>query len=420
MYKRITGRFNRRAIKVEEAQQKILQHVIPLPSERLPLSDCFGRRLAERVHAGQDVPHFPRSGMDGYAVRSENALGASPENPVVLKVTDVIYAGGEAKVAVTTGTAVRIMTGAPMPPGASAVVMLEQTEEHEEAGQLYVKVKHPVTAHQNIAFPGDEIRSGQFLIDAGSKIQPGQAALLATFGYAQVNVHRKPRVGIFSTGSELLPIDAPLTYGKIRNSNSSMLAAQVQHFGGVAIEYGSFPDDLAIAREMIRKAIEEVDIVITSGGVSVGDYDVMTEIFAEMEHDLLFNKVAMRPGSPTTAAFHQGTFLFGLSGNPGACFVGFELFVRPVLLRMQGVNDPFADVFEAELGSDYPKGSPHDRYERGKLVYEKGKMAVYSLAYGKSSMMVSIQDANCLIVVPSGKTGAKKGELVKVIPLTYQ
>ena len=412
------GRFNRRAIKVTEAQERILQHAVPLTEETVPLTRAFRRRLYKSIQASEDVPHFARSGMDGYAILSKDAKNASVEEPIILRIIDHVAAGMVSAKRITSGTAIRIMTGAAIPQGADAVVMLEQTQPMEQGDQPAVSIKHSVRRGQNIAQPGDEIPKGQPLIEAGTSIQPGQIALLATFGYPEVKVYRKPRVGVFATGSELLPVEATLTEGKIRNSNSYMLAAQVESYGGEVRNYGTIPDDVHVARQMIQQAFEDMDIMITSGGVSVGDYDIMVDVFHDKNHHLLFNKVAMRPGSPTTVSVIKGKFLFGLSGNPGACFVGCELFVRPALLAMQGVGKPISGTVEAELMEEYPKGSPHERFERSSLIYEDGKVYVKPLR-DKSSMMVSIQHANGLMIVPPGKEGVSKGTKVKVIPLDY-
>jgi molybdopterin molybdotransferase len=412
------GRFNRRAIKVPEAQLRILQHTAPLNDETVPLTLAFQRSLYESIQATEDVPHFARSGMDGYAVRSDDAKESSVDDPSILHVIDRVAAGEVSNKVVAEGTAIRIMTGAAIPEGADAVVMLEQTDSYVRDSHSLVGVKHPVLSGQNIAKPGDEIPKGRLLIEKGTSIQPGQIALLATFGYSQVKVFRKPKVGVFATGSELLPVNAPLVKGKIRNSNSYMISAQVMSYGGEVHNYGTIPDEVNVARQMIRHAFEEMDVIITSGGVSVGDYDIMVDLFQDQGHELLFNKVAMRPGSPTTVSMVNGKFLFGLSGNPGACFVGCELFVRPALLALQGNKEPIPAPIEAEIVEEYPKGSPHERYERSRLIYQDGRVYVKPLR-DKSSMMVSIQHTDGLMIIPPGKKGISKGTKVKVIPLSY-
>jgi molybdopterin molybdotransferase len=423
------SRFLRRAIKVSEAQDRIKEHIHILPSELVSISNVKTRRMAEDVYATENVPHFRRSGLDGYAVKSEDVLEPSPNTPTILEIVSNIQAGDWEEKELMSQTAARIMTGSAVPSGASAVVMFEQTEEFIENGKTYVKIKHPVVEGQNIAIPGDEIKKGQLLIKRGTNIQPGQIALLSTFGFDRVPVYRRPNVAIVATGSELLEITEALVPGKIRNSNSYMLASLVEHAGGVPHNYGIIPDEIEKARAFLQKIALNSDLIITSGGVSVGDFDIMSDIFKEIQdhqknqqnqYTLLFNKVAMRPGSPTTVALFQDQMLFALSGNPGACFVGFELFVKPVLLGMQGDRQPFSQPTVAFLAEDFTKGSPHERYERGKIFFQDGQIFAVSSGSNKSSMMVSIQESNGLIIIPPGKKGACKGDKVQVLPLAYE
>jgi molybdopterin molybdotransferase len=415
------SRFARKAIKADEARRLVLQHIQPISThEELALEACLDRRLAQDIYAPENVPHFRRSGLDGYAVRSKDASNCDHTRPAALRIVGESAAGCESPPAVEQGTAVRIMTGALVPECADAVVMFEQTDEFEQDGVCYVRVKHAVTSGQNVALPGEDIAKDRLIIPAGSRIGPGQIALLAAFGLARVRVNRIPKVGILTTGSELLAVHESLVPGKVRNSNAYMLHAQITAAGGEARWCGSVPDHPEEARRAIDRALDECDAVITTGGVSVGDYDVMAEWFREHGEWVLFNKVAMRPGSPTTAAVIRGKPIFGLSGNPAACFVGFELFVKPALLAMTGASQAAPLLSEAILEEDYPKASPHDRYERAKLSFRSGRVTVHPLGQNKSSMMLSLQHADCLMVIPSGSSGAFKGDTVRVIPLGYE
>jgi molybdopterin molybdotransferase len=429
------SRFSRRAIKVIEGQNRIKKYIKLLPSELVSILNVKNRRIAEDVYASENVPHFRRSGLDGYAINSVDVHDPSPTNPTILEIVTDIQAGDWEDEELLPQTAARIMTGSAVPPGASAVVMFEQTEEYVENGKNYVRIKHPVVEGQNIAIPGDEIKQGQLIIKKGTSIQPGQIALLSTFGFDMVPVYKRPNVAIIATGSELLDITAPLVPGRIRNSNSYMLASLVEHAGGIPQHYGIIPDEIDEARTFLQEVASKCDLIITSGGVSVGDFDIMADIFKELQnkednqdnqeenknsYSLLFNKVAMRPGSPTTVALFQDQFLFGLSGNPGACFVGFELFVKPVLLGMQGHSQPFIQPMMAFLAEDFSKGSPHERYERGKIYFEDGLIFAVSSGANKSSMMVSIQGSNGLIIIPPGKKGLSKGDKVQFLPLAYE
>jgi molybdopterin molybdotransferase len=432
------GRWNRRALPVSEAQRRVLAAAGKVASELTPLAECGGRRLAESLRATSDWPPFARAGLDGYAVRAADTALASPQTPATLRVVDAVAAGQLALATVEPGTAARIMTGAAVPEGADAVVMLEQTAAWGEAA---VQVRAAASPGQNVAPRGEEFRLGSLVAEAGALLGPGHVALLGTFGYAAVPVFKRPRVAVFATGSELLPVEAPLAPGRIRDSNSAMVAALIRQSGGEPLLCGTLPDELDAVRKSLAQAAAEADLIVTTGGVSVGDYDAMAELLRELDswrepeeglppvaeslaHNgqsdsmLLFNRVSMRPGSPTSAALLGGKLVLALSGNPGACFVGFELFAGPAIRAMQGDPSPRLPSVTAVLGSDFGKGSPHTRFVRSKLRFGKdGRVHADPLAFGKSSMMASIAGSDGFAVIPSGSRGAAEGELVEVLQL---
>ncbi|MEZ2658085.1 molybdopterin molybdotransferase MoeA [Aneurinibacillus aneurinilyticus] len=412
-------RFHREPIQVEEARERVLAYAEKNPVERVPLLESEGRRLAEPIQATNDVPHFPKSPYDGFAVRAEDTSGATPAMPVELEVVGAIACGDEPAFTVEAGQAARIMTGAAIPQGADCVIMFEMTTENEKRVERYVGVKKEMEPGENIIQLGEEKKAGDLLIEAGKRIGPGEMAILATFGYAEVPVYRLPRIGILATGSELLMPEEPLRYGKIRNSNSYMTASQVRQAGGVPILYGNLEDDPDKAVERILMILEETDMLITSGGVSVGDFDIMVEVFNRLDAQLLFNKIAMRPGSVTSAARYNDQFIFGLSGNPGACFVGFELFVRPLLAAMQGKPEVHLPETKAILGVDMKKPSPFARFVRSSWAIEDGRVVVYPVGRDKSGVVTNITDANCLMRIPPGGSGAAKGEEVTILQLPY-
>ncbi|WP_240643971.1 gephyrin-like molybdotransferase Glp [Paenibacillus paeoniae] len=421
------GRFNRRAIKVEEAQRRVLAAARTIASELVPLAEAGGRRLAQQLLATSDWPPFARAGLDGYAVRAADTAQASPAFPAALRVVDTIAAGGLALAAVEPGTAARIMTGAAVPSGADAVVMLEQTAEGMAGGERAALVKAAARPGQNVAPQGEEFRLGSPIMEPGELLRPGHLALLGTFGYAVVPVYRRPRVAVFATGSELLPVEAPLAPGRIRDSNSAMVAAMIRQRGGEPILCGTLPDEPEAVSEALIHIGGDVDLIVTTGGVSVGDYDAMAlllreladfdsqfEVFPDSLDMLLFNRVSMRPGSPTSAAWIGGKLVLALSGNPGACFVGFELFAAPALRAMQGDPRPDHRKVQAVLARELKKGSPHDRYVRTSLLYgDDGRVYADPLAFGKSSMTASIAQAEALVVIPSGSLGAEAGSIVE-------
>ncbi|RJX41719.1 molybdopterin molybdenumtransferase MoeA [Paenibacillus pinisoli] len=426
------GRFNRRAITVDEAQRRVLAAAARTASGHVPLAAAGGRRLAQQLLATSVWPPFARAGLDGYAVRAADTAEASPQSPAALRVVDTVAAGGLALAAVQPGTAARIMTGAPVPPGADAVVMLEQTAEGMAGGERTALVKAAARPGQNVAPQGEEFRLGSAIAGPGELLRPGHIALLATFGYASVPVYRRPRVAIFATGNELLPVEAPLAPGHIRDSNSAMVAAMIRQHGGEPLLCGALPDEPAAVREALRGIGGEADMIVTTGGVSVGDYDAMALLLRSLPRyeevpgwtsaspeTLLFNRVSMRPGSPTSAAWMDGKLVLALSGNPGACFTGFELLGVPALRAMQGDPSPYHRKVHAQLAREIGKGSPHDRYVRVSLQYgEDGRLYADPLAFGKSSMTASLAEAEALAVIPSGSSGAEAGRIVEAWLLT--
>ncbi|CAH1209960.1 Molybdopterin molybdenumtransferase [Paenibacillus allorhizoplanae] len=411
-------RFGRKVISVDEARAALYEYVKPTETETVSLPTSFGRMLAKDIYADHAVPHFRRSGVDGYAVRSQDIAAATPDNPIVLDVIERIPSGTIPKCTVRAGKAARIMTGAPIPDGADTVVMLEMTDSlQDELLSLLgakVKIKKNVQAASNITPIAGEVTLGELVIPEGTRIGPGEAAILATFGFSMVEVYRRPRVAIFSTGSELLQVEQELQPGKIRNSNSYMLAAQVEANGGAALIMPALSDDPGQVEAALEAILPDVDLILTSGGVSVGDYDVLVDVFGRFDGKLLFNKVAMRPGTPTSAALWKGKLLMALSGNPGASFVGFELFAKPIIRSMLGSQRPESEGLTAFLDVPYDKPSAYPRYIRGTTRVEAGCLWVRPAGIDKSSIMVSIKDADCLIWLPAGGQGYQRGDSVKV------
>ncbi len=403
----------RSIIPVSKALEKLLDSVSLTGIESVYYKDAFGRILAEPIVASHDIPSFHRSAYDGYAVRSEDTFLASGDNRKVFTVKEQIGAGQVAKGTIAGGEAVRIMTGAAMPEGADAVVMLEQTVAQEGS----FTIRKPFRKHENISLQGEDAKKGEMLISSGEKIGPGIIALFAALGYTKVKVSKKPVVGILSTGTELLDAEEELQPGKIRNSNGPMIMAQLLRMGLPYREYGIMADDLESCYSAVENALKECDCLITTGGVSVGDYDYMPAVYDRLNAQVLFDKVSMRPGSVTTAAKSGEKLLFGLSGNPSACFTGFELFVRPVLLKMMGAVKIYLPYTKAILKEDFRKANPFTRFIRG--VYSWGAEGAEAVPAGfnKSSAVTSIAKANCLIVLPGGTKGFEAGMPVDILLL---
>lgn len=404
----------RKPIPVTEAISRLMNHLPAVKVESVPLQKAYGRILAENIVAKHDIPHFNRSAYDGFAIRSEDTDGASGESRITFQVVDHIGAGQVSKVTLGKNEAVRIMTGAALPEGADAVVMFEQARAGEEDS---FSIRKPFKPGENISFQGEDAQVGTELIDAGSYIHPGSIALLATLGYSEVKVARKPVVGIIATGTELLDVTDELEPGKIRNSNGYMIEAQLQRMGIEYRSYGMQSDDLDRCYEMVVKALSETDVLITTGGVSVGDFDFAPAVYKRLEAEVLFNKVSMRPGSVTTAAVWENQYLFGLSGNPSACFSGFELFVRPVLQRMMGNEKPYLQQTKAILTEDFLKPNPFTRFIRASYEFTANGPVVKPAGFNKSNAVTSIANGNAIIVLPSGTRGFAAGVEVDVLLL---
>ena len=407
----------RKPIQLEEAITRVMKFAKPGELEYLSPLDASGYYLAEDVVADHPVPPFDRSPYDGFAVRSRDTVQATTHSPTMLGVVGEIAAGEVFSGTVEENEAIRIMTGAAIPKGADAVIMLEAVREGSLDGKPYIHVRRPVQANKNISFAGEDIKQGAVMAEAGKYINPGMIALLATFGYKQVPVRKRPVTGIAVTGSELLDLDAPLEPGKIRNSNGYMIHSQALRAGAEAVYLGKWNDNLEANLESIRTDLEKVDILITTGGVSVGDYDYMPEIFNRIGANVLFNKIGMRPGSVTTVAEKDGKLIFALSGNPSACYVGFELLARPFIRAFSGARNPFSPRTTAILGADFLKKNPFDRFVRGKLEFRNGLLSATPLGLDKSGVVSSLGDADCLIVFLRGRKESKRGEQVEVILL---
>lgn len=407
----------RQPIPVAEAVHRVMDYAFQAKKEHVPLTQAHGRFIAQAIRADHDVPAFDRSPYDGYAIRSVDSQEASSQHPVRFQVVGEIGAGYVYDDEVGDHQAVRIMTGAPIPQGCDAVVMLELTHTFEENHQKYMSIKRPFEAGTNISYKGEDVQQGAVLIEQGQTINPGVMALLATFGYEQVPVYRKTVIGVLATGSELLEPGEALQPGKIRNSNAYMIMAQIERAGAEVKYFGKFSDDLALCIDRVEKALQEVDILITTGGVSVGDYDYLPAIYEAIDAKVLFNKIAMRPGSVTTVAARNDKLLFGLSGNPSACYVGFELFVRPIIRSAYGHTQPHLRREQAILGADFTKPNPFTRFVRARIEYEKGKLVTVPSGFDKSSAVSSLATANAFIVLPGGSRGYEKGMQVDVLLL---
>lgn len=407
----------RKPIQIAEAVQRVMQYANTGQTEYVSIQESYGRYLSEDIVATSDVPHFDRAPYDGFAIRSMDSKEASLTNSVEFEVVDHIGAGYVSEYTVTKNQAVRIMTGAQMPMGTDSVVMLELAQTNEREGKSYMSIKRAYKPGDNVSFRGEDAKVGDVLVKQGTRINPGIQAVLATFGYHQVAVAKKPVVGVFATGTELLEVDEKLEPGRIRNSNSHMICAQIERAGAKVVYFGKLPDEFDVCFEAVKDSLAKVDILVTTGGVSVGDFDYLPAIYEKLGAEVLFNKVGMRPGSVTTVAQYNGMLLFGLSGNPSACYVGFELFARPVIRQMLYSSQPHLRKEQAVLTVDFLKANPFTRFVRSRLAIEAGKLVVAPSGVDKSNIVMSLAGANSLAILPGGTRGYQAGTIVDVLLL---
>ncbi|MBC1493029.1 molybdopterin molybdotransferase MoeA [Listeria booriae] len=394
------------AIRVEEAQRRLLDKTVMLAAERIGIADANGRILAETVHATMAMPYFRRSGYDGFAIRAED----DANYPRTFRVVADVPCGTTYNHDLQENETVRIMTGAKVPENAGKVIMLEQSRKTGEADTIELINTHKNT---NITERGEEFQDGAPLLSPHHHLNPGSISLLAAFGVPDVAVFRKPRVAILSTGSELVQPGMPLPDGKIFNSNHLMLAALATDAGAQVIAVEQIEDDLALTKERLQRLAQQADLILTTGGVSVGDFDFMA-IIAKEDAELLYNKIQMRPGSVTTAMVYEDTLVAALSGNPGACFTAFHLLISPVIAKMQGDMETQFVFQKAKLGADYSKNNAYDRFLRGQLLYEDGELTAIPVGSDMSSALGNLHLTECLIEIPHGKTGKLKGEEVSI------
>ncbi len=413
-------------LSVEQAREAVLARIARLQPVRVELLESLGCVLACDVVSDIDVSPFDNSAMDGYAVRAADTAGASVEVPVVLRVVDHIAAGRVSSVRVGPGEAARIMTGAPIPAGADSIVMVEQTESLENAGSTggTVAIHRAAIAGDHVRLAGEDVRVGETVLHAGEVVNAASVGLMAALGFAQLDVYRRPRVAIVSTGDELVGITDIPGPGQIRNSNTYSLAAQVLAAGGEPHLLGIARDNEADTRALLERA-PEFDLMVTTGGVSMGDFDVVKDVLEQIGQ-LDFWKVAMRPGAPQTYGTVGGTPFFGLPGNPTSTMVGFELFVRPAIRKMRGFTTLDRPRTLATLAEDTRKKSDRRYFMRGIVepveTPPPGAPSYTARLSGRqsSAMLTAMHRANCLISLPEGLSQIPAGTIVECIRLDME
>lgn len=407
----------RKPILVSEAVKRVMEFSTLGEKEYIDILDAEKRYLAEDIVADHSIPPFDKAPLDGFAIRSEDSQEASSTHPILLEVVETVGAGHIARKEVEPGQAIRIMTGAMMPKGADAHVMFELAKEKEIDGKKYIEIKRSFRKGESVSYKGSETEEGEIIVTKGSRVSPGVMAVLATFGYKQVPVVKKPVVGVFATGTELLEVDEELEPGKIRNSNAYMVQSQIRQVGGEPMHLGVLFDDFDQCFQAIKDTLPKVDALITTGGVSLGDFDYLPRIYEKLGANILFNKVAMRPGSVTTVAELNGKLLFGLSGNPSACFVGFELYARPWIKHFLHSKTPYIETVKGKLTVDFPKRNPFTRYIRSKVSFGEDGVTARPIGLDKSMVVTSLAYSDALVAVPGGTNGYKMGDEVDILLL---
>jgi molybdopterin molybdotransferase len=413
-------------ISVEEALQKVLDGVNVLEAESVPILNTLGQVLAEDIRSNINVPPLDNSAMDGYAVMSADTVGASENAPRYLKVIDTVIAGSISKKEVTPGTAIRIMTGAPIPTGADTVVQFEHTNEGKNTDNTRIGVLEEIPPDLNIRRVGEDIARGTVALRKGTVIRPSEIGLMASLGHSSVKVIRRPVVAVFSTGNELVEIDHVLPEGKIHDSNLYSIAALVKRYGCIPKVLGIARDDEAELVGKLKQA-QDADIVLTTGGVSMGDYDMVKDILAR-DGQIVFWKVRVKPGKPLAFGKIKGRDKnggaksiphLGLPGNPVSCMVSFELFARPALLKMMGKKNIAKPIVTAIMEETIENDAGRRLYNRA--IVEKRDGYYYARLTGSQSsgILNSMSLANGLVIIPEEKKTVNKGETVQTLMLDW-
>lgn len=414
-------------ISVDDALKTVTKGIKVLDPETVELTDALERVLAQDLSSDTDIPLWDNSAMDGYAVRFQDTRGASRDNPKILKVITDIKAGDLPKKKLKAGEAIRIMTGAIIPSGANSVVMVEETASvnsrqstvnRKNCGQWtmdcgLVRIFKAVAAGENIRRKGEDIKRGELVIKKGTLLKPSHIGLLASLGKARVKVTRRPKVAILATGDEVVDVKEKLKAGKIRSSNTYTLYTQIIKSGGTVKNLGIAKDKPQELEKKIKQGLD-CDLILTSGGVSVGDYDLVKDILAKLGTNIKFWKVAMRPGKPLVFGKIRGIPLFGLPGNPVSSMVSFEVFVRPVILKMLGQEAEDRKEVEAVLAEDITKKKGLKYFLRAQTQWDGSTYLTRTTGPQGSGILKSMALANSLIILAEEMQELKKGERVTV------
>jgi molybdopterin molybdotransferase len=401
-------------VSVEDHRDRILTSIDPLPAFDQPLMEAYGLAAAEDVHASVALPGFDNSAMDGYAVAHADVASASDESPVHLPVVGEIGAGQATLLAVSPGTTVKIMTGAPVPAGADSVIPYEWTDR----GVANVVITQAPDKGQHVRPKGQDISEGDLLVQAGTVLGPRQIGLLAAVGRSSVRSRPRPRVVVISTGSELREPGTPLGHDSVYDGNSFLLAAAARQAGAIAYRVGIVPDEPRAFLSALNDQLVRADLVVTSGGVSMGDYDVVKEALRPLG-TVWFGGVAMQPGKPQGfgTVGEDAVPIITLPGNPVSSYVSFEQFVLPAIRRLMGRTPYVRPSADAMLTHDLSSPERRRQFARGVMSVVDGRLAVTPVGPQGSHMIGDLAESDALIVVPESVTSVAAGETVTVLPL---
>jgi molybdopterin molybdotransferase len=395
----------KRNITLEEAEKLLLARCVPTEKKNNDLSDALTRVLCQDIKALENIPPFSRSPYDGYALRAADTAGATQASPVVLEVIEEVPAGYAPQKRVAPGQATKILTGAPIPEGADCVIKYEETEICGNKVSLF----SPLAPGENIVPAGEDIKCGELIASKGSVITAPLMGIMASLGVAVVPVYKRPKIAIVSTGDELVNITEPLTPGKIRNSNCYTLIGSLKAIGVQPVVIGTAGDRKEAVAPLLEEGLQRADMVITTGGVSVGDYDVVKEAVTLIDAETLYWKIEIKPGSSTLAAVKAGKLILGLSGNPAAAMVVFQLLAVPFIKKMAGRADYLNPKIEVTIKNDFKKASPRRRFLRGRLVLENGMAFMETTGNQGNGVLRSLVGCDLLAEIPAGSGPVKAG-----------
>ena len=403
-------------ISVNDAKVIIKNYTNILGVEEVDLNNAENRVIAKDIIAKIPSPLFDNSAMDGFALRSSDALGATRSKPIELKLVSVSSAGSPANIILKKGECIQCMTGAKIPEGADSIVMVEKTSGFNDDSLVKIFSEVPIGNH--IRKKSEEIKEGSSLISKGTRITPSEIGILATFGYGFISVYKKPKIGIFGTGDELVEPGNELGPGQIYNSNLYVFSDLVKKSGSELIIKKVIKDNKNSLKKFLEQALKECDIIISSGGVSMGKYDYVRKVFIELGVKERFWKVAQKPGKPLFFGNRSSTLIFGLPGNPVSSYIGFMIWVWPVLDMMMGNNEDFSVT--AILKEKFPLENQKHRFLFGKSWLEKGTLVCKPSTKLGSHMLSSSKDANCIIGAKKGSNYLDSGEKVKIVLLPWK